>query len=122
MPEALEHGYDSYMKRVKIADLKNNLSRYLSHVRAGGDLIVLDRHTPVARIVPFDRPGPADAAATTGKARTEEYWTEARLEDLERRGTIARGENRTMATWLKEARPAKLPAGTPSTLALLALT
>ena len=31
------------MKSAKIADLKNNLSRYLAHVRAGGEVMVLDR-------------------------------------------------------------------------------
>jgi prevent-host-death family protein len=113
--ENQEDSYHGHMKRVKIADLKNNLSRYLSHVREGGDLIVLDRHTPVARIVPFDRPAPAEAPGT-GR---EEYWTEARVGEMERRGTIARGERGTMAAWLKETRTTKLPAGTPSAVDLL---
>ena len=41
------------MQVVKIADLKNNLSRYLARVRRGGELTVYDRGTPIARIVPF---------------------------------------------------------------------
>ena len=48
------------MKRVKIADLKNSLSRHLEHVRAGGDIVVLDRDTPIARVVPFLHPGTPD--------------------------------------------------------------
>jgi prevent-host-death family protein len=105
------------MQRVKIADLKNNLSRYLSHVRDGGDLIVLDRHTPIARIVPFGRPEHPGAAA--GRDRKNEYWTEARLVEMERGGTIARGDARAMAAWIKDRRPAKLPPGTPSAVDLL---
>jgi len=41
-------------KRVKISELKNNLSKYLRHVRRGHTVEVLDRDTPVARIVPFE--------------------------------------------------------------------
>lgn len=42
------------MKAVKIADLKSRLSQHIRHVRAGGVLTVLDRNTPVARLVPID--------------------------------------------------------------------
>lgn len=38
---------------VKIADLKARLSAHLRIVRAGGSLTILDRSTPVARIVPM---------------------------------------------------------------------
>jgi prevent-host-death family protein len=38
---------------VNIGDLKNNLSRYLSAVRKGEELVVKDRNKPIARIVPF---------------------------------------------------------------------
>jgi len=31
------------MKKVKIAELKNHLSRYLHHVRSGDSVLVLDR-------------------------------------------------------------------------------
>ena len=42
------------MKAVKIADLKSNLSRHLRDVRGGRTLTVLDRETPIARLVPID--------------------------------------------------------------------
>lgn len=42
------------MKKVGIADLKARLSEHLRSVRKGRTLIVLDRETPVARIVPYD--------------------------------------------------------------------
>jgi prevent-host-death family protein len=41
------------MSDVRIADLKARLSEHLRSVRNGGTLTVLDRETPVARIVPF---------------------------------------------------------------------
>ena len=42
------------MKTVNIAQLKNSLSAYLNHVRRGGQLLIKDRNSPVARIVPLD--------------------------------------------------------------------
>ena len=42
------------MKKVRIADLKSGLSAYLRHVRGGRILTVLDRHTPIAQIVPCE--------------------------------------------------------------------
>jgi prevent-host-death family protein len=45
------------MKQVRIAELKARLSEYLRAVRRGETIAVLDRDTPVARIVPVgDRP------------------------------------------------------------------
>jgi prevent-host-death family protein len=39
---------------VRIADLKARLSEHLRAVRRGRSLIVLDRETPIARIVPYE--------------------------------------------------------------------
>ena len=41
------------MSDVRIADLKARLSEHLRSVRNGGTLTILDRDTPVARIVPY---------------------------------------------------------------------
>jgi prevent-host-death family protein len=41
------------MSEVRIADLKARLSEHLRSVRNGGTLTVLDRDTPIARIVPY---------------------------------------------------------------------
>jgi prevent-host-death family protein len=41
------------MSDVGIADLKARLSEHLRAVRNGGSLTVLDRNTPIARIVPY---------------------------------------------------------------------
>ncbi len=40
------------MTTVSVSDLKANLSRYLREVRRGNEVQVLDRGTPVARLVP----------------------------------------------------------------------
>jgi prevent-host-death family protein len=44
------------MSNVRIADLKARLSEHLRSVRNGGTVTVLDRDTPVARIVPVAAP------------------------------------------------------------------
>lgn len=41
------------MKAVRIADLKARLSEHLKSVRRGRTLTILDRDTPVARIIPY---------------------------------------------------------------------
>lgn len=45
------------MIRVRIADLKSHLSEHLRKVRSGHSLTVLDRDTPIARIVPYEQDG-----------------------------------------------------------------
>ena len=40
------------MKAVRVAELKSHLSEHLRSVRRGHPLIVLDRDTPIAQIVP----------------------------------------------------------------------
>ena len=43
---------------LRIAELKARLSHYLRAVRAGRSLVVYDRDTPVARLIPVEpRPG-----------------------------------------------------------------
>lgn len=39
---------------VQIAQLKSHLSEHLRTVRGGQPLIVMDRKTPIARIVPYE--------------------------------------------------------------------
>ena len=40
------------MNTVSVPELKANLGRYLSEARRGGEVLVLDEGTPVARLVP----------------------------------------------------------------------
>lgn len=42
------------MKPVKISELKAKLSHYLASVRRGEGVVVTDRWTPIARILPYD--------------------------------------------------------------------
>ncbi len=44
--------------QVSISRLKAELSAFLHQVRRGGEIIVMDRQTPVARIVPFNESPP----------------------------------------------------------------
>jgi prevent-host-death family protein len=44
------------MSEVGIAELKARLSEHLRAVRNGGTVTVLDRDTPIARIVPYAAP------------------------------------------------------------------
>lgn len=44
------------MSDVRIAELKAHLSEHLRAVRNGDTLTVLDRDTPIARIVPYAAP------------------------------------------------------------------
>lgn len=72
------------MKSVNIADLKNQLSRYLKEVKAGGEILVRDRDAPIARIVPLTHGPHQDddlvALAAKGKihlgegAIEESFW------------------------------------------------
>ena len=43
----------SDMRSVTIADLKDHLSSYLNQVRAGEEVLICDRKTPIAKIVPL---------------------------------------------------------------------
>jgi prevent-host-death family protein len=45
------------MTNVRIADFKSRLSEYLRRVRRGNTLMVLDRNTPIARVVPCEENG-----------------------------------------------------------------
>ena len=104
------------MKNVKIADLKNNLSRHLSHVRDGGHITVFDRDRPVARIVPYT---PGEPGRTRATARRDADATAERLVDLVRRGVVTRGDPEAVSDWLEQRRPVRLPAGAPSLLETL---
>jgi prevent-host-death family protein len=46
-------GYNSHVRSVNIAELKNRLSAYLQQVRAGEEIVIRDRNLPVAKIVPL---------------------------------------------------------------------
>ncbi|MEZ5285755.1 MAG: type II toxin-antitoxin system prevent-host-death family antitoxin [Vicinamibacterales bacterium] len=104
---------------VKIADLKNNLSRHLAHVREGGELTVLDRNTPVARIVPFT---PRQAVRDgRGRSTASDSGREsaARIEELQRLGILGGGDADGFGEWVRRQAPARLPKASASALDLL---
>ena len=41
------------MRSVNVAELKNRLSKYLTFVKAGQEVVIRDRNLPVAKIIPF---------------------------------------------------------------------
>jgi prevent-host-death family protein len=46
--------YNGLMQaEVGIAELKGKLSEYLRAVRKGGEIVIKDRETPIARLVPY---------------------------------------------------------------------
>lgn len=67
------------MKKTGIADLKNNLSRYIDQVKSGESILVLDRNQPVAQIIPLQ---PAQRGAPSNREK---------IASLERKGLIRRG-------------------------------
>ncbi len=83
------------MKKARIAELKDNLSRYLQHVRSGGTILVFDRDEPVAQITPLPHSGPKLGTAAE------------RLVRLERRGLIRRGTG-GHPEWFGRRKPPRL--------------
>jgi prevent-host-death family protein len=43
-------------EEVRIAELKAHLSEYLRIVRRGKEIVIKDRETPVARLIPMEQP------------------------------------------------------------------
>jgi len=41
------------MRSVNVAELKNQLSRYLTFAKGGEEIVIRDRNVPVAKLVPF---------------------------------------------------------------------
>ncbi len=48
------------MRTVNVAELKNQLSKYLSFAKAGEEVVIRDRNLPVAKLVPFFAEGADD--------------------------------------------------------------
>jgi antitoxin (DNA-binding transcriptional repressor) of toxin-antitoxin stability system len=84
------------MKKAKVAELKNGLSRYLAYVKRGGAVLVFERDRPVARLVPA-----AGGASEPG---------DGRLAELERRGLIRRGSGGT-ARWIRRHAAVRVRGG-----------
>lgn len=71
------------MRSVNVAELKNQLSKYLSFAKDGEEILIRDRNLPVAKLVPFS-PGEAEEdellLVAAGKMRLPK--TAVKLDDL----------------------------------------
>ena len=45
------------MRSVNVAELKNQLSKYLTFAKGGEEVVIRDRNLPVAKLVPFSSEG-----------------------------------------------------------------
>ncbi len=90
------------MKTASITQTKNRLSAIIDEVRRGETVLILDRGTPVARLVPVSTES-SDASL-------------GRIERLERAGLVRRADQAPPRT---EISPVKLPAGQSVLRALL---
>lgn len=107
-PRHQERDYISHMKRTKktkkatvpakrtamVSELKASLSQYLARVKAGDEVVVTERGTPIAKLVPIppgdeDDPGwarlrqmAAQGLVTLGTGKIpDEFWELPRPED-----------------------------------------
>jgi antitoxin (DNA-binding transcriptional repressor) of toxin-antitoxin stability system len=74
-----------------IAELKNQLSKYLGFAKGGEEIIIRDRHLPVAKLVPFSAEESTDEElllVSAGKMRLPNDPV-----DLEKALRIPRGKN-----------------------------
>ena len=55
------------VRSVRVAELKARLSAYLRRVRAGETITVLDRDTPIARLVPLSSQAPLTVRPSRGR-------------------------------------------------------
>jgi prevent-host-death family protein len=77
------------MKRVKIAELKSQLSRYLRAVERGAEIEITDRDRPIARLVPASlqrgvvlQPAKVPVSALRNKRHRPARWPVSSLELL----------------------------------------
>lgn len=86
------------MTTTGIADLKARLSEYLAKVRTGDEVVITDRGTPIARIVPLTKAG--------------SEWR-----DLERAGLLRRPARSMDEDFLARSRPGDPEASVRQALA-----
>ena len=92
------------MRSVNVAELKNQLSKYLTFAKGGEEVVIRDRNLPVAKIVPFEAGDASEEElllVAAGKMRLPE-----RSVDLEKvlRPLTGRSHGRAVAKALLEER------------------
>jgi prevent-host-death family protein len=93
------------MKKANIAEIKNRLSHYLDRVKKGETVLVLERSTPVARIVPIA--GPAEMSNDE-----KEAWLKRAAES----GTVRLGARKGVLDVLAKIPAAERNVGAVETL------
>lgn len=81
------------MKKATISEAKNGLSALIDRVRAGETVLIVDRSTPVARLV------------SVAGAEPDPVGDDARMRRLERAGLIRRGTVSLPAGFFRRRRP-----------------
>jgi prevent-host-death family protein len=93
------------VKKTNIAELKNRLSYYLGRVKKGETVLVMERNSPVARIVPIAPPAQMAHAE-------QQAW----LRRMEAQGVLRVGMGKGLAEILTTRPSGKRPAGVVRTL------
>jgi prevent-host-death family protein len=60
------------MRSVNVAELKNQLSKYLTFAKSGEEIVIRDRNLPVAKLIPFSAEDASDEElllVATGRMR-----------------------------------------------------
>ena len=84
---------------VKIAAFKTQLSEHLRSVRRGNEIIIKDRETPIARVVPYE--GPANRLVVrppTGSLRDIDRLPGVKLKEL-KPGDLEKAYRETRLDW-----------------------
>lgn len=89
------------MTRVGVARLKAELSEYLRKVKRGKEVIVYDRDTPIARIVPYE------AAPARGRLVVRPPKTAGRIQDIPLPPPLRLKDGRSIVDILIEERQAE---------------
>ena len=93
------------MKKANVAELKNRLSNYLGRVKGGETVLVMERSTPVARIVPVAPP-----------SQMGDGETQAWLKRLEARGVLRLGERKGLKEIIGNKPPGRKLVGAVDSL------
>ena len=78
------------MKRIAVSTLKATLSACLAQVKAGSEVLVMERRKPIAKLIPLPKDGDGDTA---------------RLHDLARAGLVRVGSGKLPTGFWKLPRP-----------------
>ena len=98
------------MEQATISQLKNSLSAYVRKVKLGESVLVMERDTPVARLVPADPTGERllrEEAASYSESTSETESDEEMIDRLVREGRLIRGNGRSPIEIVRSMTPIK---------------